>query len=115
MAKNGQSSNELTNNDLQMVLEAVYPISSDNVINFGLKLGLTRDNILTLEVQYHQNMKHCLTEILNQRLQPPLLTWSDIVQALETQTVGEHALARNIQSQYISPSSDCQVRYVPRH
>ena len=101
-----QSSSELTSNDLQEVLDAVYSISPDNVINFGLKLGVTRDQILAFETQYNRNMKHCLREILNERLkQLPPLTWSDVLQALESRAVGEGALASSIEFQYISPSS----------
>ena len=101
-----QPSSELTSNDLQEVLDAVYSISPDNVVNFGLKLGVTRDQISAFESQYNRNMKHCLREILNNRLkQLPLLTWREVVQALESRAVGEGALARSIERQYISPSS----------
>ena len=101
-----QSSSELTSSDLQEVLDAVYSISPDNVVNFGLKLGVTRDQISAFEMQYNRNMKHCLREILNNRLkQLPLLTWSDVVQALESRAVSEGALACSIQLQYISLSS----------
>ena len=99
-----QSSSELTSNDLQEVLDAVYSISSDNVVNFGLKLGVTRDQISSFETQYHRNMKHCLREILNNRLkQLPPLTWSDVVQALESRAVGEGALASSIHLSLSSP------------
>ena len=101
-----QASSELTSNDLQEVLDAVYSISPDNVVNFGLKLGVTRDQISAFETQYNRNMKHCLREILNNRLkQLPLLTWREVVQALESRAVGEGALARSIQLQYTSLSS----------
>ena len=51
-------------------------------------------------------MKHCLREILNNRLkQLPLLTWREVVQALESRAVGEGALASSIQFQYTSLSS----------
>ena len=101
-----QSSSELTSNDLQEVLDAVYSISPDNVVNFGLKLGVTRDQILAFETQYNRNMKHCLREILNNRLkQLPLLTWREVVQALESQAVGEGVLASSIEFQYTSLSS----------
>ena len=101
-----QSSSELTSSDLQEVLDAVYSISPDNVINFGLKLGVTRDQISAFETQYNRNMKHCLREILNKRLkQLPLLTWREVVQALESRAIGEGALASSIEFQYISLSS----------
>ena len=101
-----QSSSELTSNDLQEVLDAVYSISPDNVVNFGLKLGVTRDQISAFETQCNRNMKHCLREILNYRLkQLPLLTWREVVQALESRAVGEGALASSIEFQYISLSS----------
>ena len=109
MAMNSQvlePSSELTSNDLQEVLDAVYSISPDNVVNFGLKLGVTRDQISAFETQYHRNMKHCLREILNNRLkQLPLLTWRELVQALESRAVGEGALASSIQFKYLSLSS----------
>ena len=101
-----QPSSELTSNDLQEVLDAVYSISPDNVVNFGLKLGVTRDQILAFETQYNRNMKHCLREILNNRLkQLPLLTWREVVQALESRAVGEGVLASSIEFQYTSLSS----------
>ena len=100
-----QPSSELTSNDLQEVLDAVYSISPDNVVNFGLKLGVTRDQISAFETQYNRNMKHCLREILNNRLkQLPPLTWREVVQALESRAVGEGALASSIQFQYTSLS-----------
>ena len=101
-----QPSSELASNDLQEVLDAVYSISPDNVVNFGLELGVTRDQISAFETQYNRNMKHCLREILNNRLkQLPLLTWREVVQALESRAVGEGALASSIEFQYISLSS----------
>ena len=111
-----QPSSVLTSNDLQEVLDAVYSISPDNVINFGLKLGVTRDQISALETQYNRNMKHCLREILNNRLkQLPPLTWSEVVQALESQAVGEDALAYSIELQYMSLSSPVRGPSDRRH
>ena len=103
------SSCKLTSNDLQQVLNALSSISPHKVINFGLALNVTRNEIATFEIRYSQNMDDCLREILNLRLsQLPPLTWCDIVTALRYPAVNQPDLARQIESQYISPSLDPQ-------
>ena len=103
------SSCKLTSNDLQQVLNALSSISPHKVINFGLALNVTRNEIAAFEIRYSQNMDDCLREILNLRLsQLPPLTWCDIATALRYPAVNQPDLARQIESQYISPSLDPQ-------
>ena len=103
------SSCKLTSNDLQQVLNALSFISPHKVINFGLALNVTRNEIEAFEIRYSLKMDDCLREILNLRLsQLPPLTWCDIVTALRYPAVNQPDLARQIESQYISPSLDPQ-------
>ena len=110
MARNSpqsSSSCKLTSNDLQQVLNALSSISPHKVINFGLALNVTRNEIAAFEIRYSQNMDDCLREILNLRLrQLPPLTWRDITTALRSPSVNHPHLAGDIQSQYISPYFD---------
>ena len=97
-------SGELTSDDLQEVFEALYSIASGNIINFGLKLKVSRNVIQSFELKC-ADIYDVLREILHTRLnQLPLLTWHDIVQILQSPTVQQHDLARTIESQYITAS-----------
>ena len=96
-------SGDLTSEDLQEVFEAVYSITP-NYVPFGMKLNVPLHTIRVLERQY-STPYDCLLEILDFRLkQLPLLTWHDIVRALQSPTVQQHDLARTIESQYITAS-----------
>ena len=96
------SSCKLTSNDLQQVLNALSSISPHKVINFGLALNVTRNEIEAFEIRYSQNMDDCLREILNLRLsQLPPLTWDDIVTALRSDSIKQHSLASQIKQKYL--------------
>ena len=97
-------SGELTSDDLQEVFEALYSIAPGKVINFGLKLKVSRNVIQSFELRW-ADIYDVLREILHARLnQLPHLTWHDIVRALQSPTVQQHDLARTIESQYITAS-----------
>ena len=95
----------LSSDDLQEVLDAVYHISPHKVINFGLKIGVSRNRSEVFEIKYNGDMEHCLREILNEclKLVPPL-TWHDIVRALRAPSVKEDQLARQIECRYMTHS-----------
>ena len=108
MAMSSQSqssqSGELTSDDLQEVFEALYSIAPGKVINFGLKLKVSRNVIQSFELRC-ADIYDILREILHARLnQLPPLTWHDIVRILQSPTVQQHDLARTIESQYITAS-----------
>ena len=97
-------SGELTSDDFQEVFEALYSIAPGKVINFGLKLKVSRNVIQSFELRC-ADIYDVLREILHTRLnQLPPLTWQDIVRALQSPTVQQHDLARTIESQYITAS-----------
>ena len=97
-------SGELTSDDLQEVFEALYSIAPGKVINFGLKLKVSRNVIQSFELRC-ADIYDILREILHARLnQLPPLTWHDIVRILQSPTVQQHDLARTIESQYITAS-----------
>ena len=107
MAMSSQSqssqSGQLTSDDLQEVFEALYSITP-NYVPFGMKINVPLHTIRVLERQY-STPYDCLLEILDFRLkQLPLLTWHDVVRALQSPTVQQHDLARTIESQYITVS-----------
>ena len=94
----------LTSDDLQEVFEALYSIAPGKVINFGLKLKVSRNVIQSFELRC-ADIYDILREILDYRLnQLPPLTWHDIVRILQSPTVQQHDLARTIESQYITAS-----------
>ena len=96
-------SGELTSDDLQEVFEALYSITP-NYVPFGMKLNVPLSTISGIQMRY-ATPYDILLKILDYRLkQLPLLTWHDIVQALQSPTVQQHDLARTIESQYITAS-----------
>ena len=96
-------SGELTSDDLQEVFEALYSITP-NYVPFGMKLNIPLSTISGIQMRY-ATPYDCLLKMLCYRLnQLPLLTWCDIVQALQSPTVQQHDLARTIESQYITAS-----------
>ena len=80
-------------------------MSPSNVVNFGLRLNITRNVIEGFEIRHNRDMNQCLREILDNRLKrEPPLTWPDIVTALRADSVGESRLAREIEARHM-PSS----------
>ena len=96
-------SGQLTSDDLQEVFLALHSIAPYYVL-FGMKINVHLSTISEIQMRY-ATPYDCLLKILDYRLkQLPLLTWCDIVQALQSPTVQQHDLARTIESQYITAS-----------
>ena len=98
---------ELTINDLPHLCNTLNPVAS-KCSALGLQLGVEYPQIRNIEHNY-RTCEDQLREIISERLkQDPPLTWHEIVTALRSPNVGEHSLASQIESQYISPSLDPQ-------
>ena len=111
MANNIRFLIKLSCDDVIEILDELFPISPDNVINFGLKLKVSRNTIRQFEIQYNRNMSDVLREILYERVkQESPLTRSEIVTALRSPSVKEHELANRIESQY-----NIMPRQAPQH
>ena len=98
---------ELTSNDLPLLCNTLNPVAS-NCFALGLQLGVEESRIRTIIANDKNDCEAQLREIISKRLKHPPLKWHDIVTALRSPTVGENSLASQIESQYISPSSDPQ-------
>jgi len=87
----------LTTTDLPELENILHTVAHRSTA-FGLQLGVNHPTIQAIQVQY-ANPYDQLREILSYRLkQLPLLTRSDIVQALRSNAVQENLLASEIES-----------------
>ena len=89
---------ELTNNDLALLLETLNPVAS-KCHNLGVHLGLSSSQLHALDHDYRR-CEDQLREIISERLrQESPLTWHDIARALRA--VSENRLASEIENKYI--------------
>ena len=75
-------------------------------MKIGLLLDLKWSNLTAIEAQ-HRDIERCLTEMLTlwlKQVDPPP-TWSSLVAALQHHTIGEGALAEQVESKYIHQCS----------
>ena len=92
-------SRELGVKDLSDLYEDLYPVRT-KYRGFGLKIGVGLDEIKDIESN-NKDSGNCLLEILSSRLKrKPALTCNDIDKALRSQTVDEHTLADEFQSNF---------------
>ena len=80
----------------------------DSVVNWyllGVKLGMKAHELATIEKNHHGDNERCKLEMLNQSLRSAKLSsWRVVTDAL--QEMGEHVVARKIQTKYCSSSTD---------
>ena len=94
-----QSPDELGEDDLNVVLEALHPVAAKYLF-LGVAMKVKMSEIEKIESQYSDPNK-CLLKVLSVRLkQIPSLTWTDIDTALRSGPVGEVKLANRIREQY---------------
>ena len=105
-----QSPDELSEDDLNVVLEALHPVAAKYLF-LGVAMKVKMSEIEKIESQYSDPNK-CLLKVLSVRLkQIPSLTWRDIDTALRSGPVGEVKLANRIRKQYghLYPSSQASL------
>ena len=91
--------------DLADLCEALYRVSTKYVF-FGLRVGLQISEIRDIEAN-NRNTANCLLEVLSMRLKKnPALTCTDIVNALESQSLGEQQLAEEFRKKFEYPSDN---------
>ena len=101
-----QSTDELGEDDLNVVLEALHPAAAKYLF-LGVAMNVKMNEIEKIESQCSDPNK-CLLKVLSVRLkQIPSLTWRDIDTALRSGSVQEVRLANSIREQYehLYPSS----------
>ena len=105
-----QSPDELGEDDLNVVLEALHPVAAKYLF-LGVAMKVKMNEIEKIKMQC-SNPDECLLKILSFRLnQIPSLTWRDIDTALRSGPVGEVKLANRIRKQYghLYPSSQASL------
>ena len=96
-----QDCNELTSNDLALLVNTLSPVAS-KCASFGLQVGLQYSQLRAIEYD-HKRCEDQLREILAVRLKErPPLTWRDIISALEAPAMMENRLARQIEAQFVN-------------
>ena len=96
----GQESEELNEDDLSVIFEALHPIAGKYLV-FGIRIKVKMNEIEKIQEQCNNNPNECLLKILSFRLkQLPALTWDDIDKALRSGVVGEVRLADRIKKEY---------------
>ena len=91
---------ELTNNDLALLLNTLNPVTS-KCFALGLQLGVTYPQLRKIEYEYRR-CDDQLREIISERLrQESPLTWHDIARALRAGSVSENRLASEIENKYV--------------
>ena len=94
-----QSPDELGEDDLNVVLEALHPVAAKYMF-LGVAMKVKMNEIKKIQKRCSDH-DECLLEVLSVRLkQIPPLTWRDIDTALRSDTVGEPQLADRIRRQY---------------
>ena len=105
-----QSPDELGEDDLNVVLEALHPVAAKYLF-LGVAMKVKMNEIKKIQKRC-SDPDECLLEVLLLRLkQIPSLTWRDIDTALRSGPVGEVRLANRIREQYghLYPSSQASL------
>ena len=94
---------QLSINDLSVVMEELNDVRA-KWYNIGLQLHVSVGTLDAIKEQY-DDLSHCLRETLKTWLKtsPSPPTWSNIVDALRSSTVGEVRLAADLEHKYCSP------------
>ena len=90
----------LTENDLRDVQNAICT-ARDKWFQIGQQLVIFPSTLNDI-TRKHRDATDCITEMLHEWLNsiPSPLTWSNLVQALSSASVGEKRLAEEIREQY---------------
>ena len=103
---------QLSCDDLRLVLNEVWPASS-KWFNIGLELGLEVSDLNVINKSSNRDVDWCLLGCLKVWLRGshPLPTWSAMIKALRSPTVGFAALADRIVEKYGKES----IIYLHKH
>ena len=95
---------QLSVDDLQVVREELNDVRA-KWYDIGIQLRVNIGTLDAIEKQYLNNPSDCLRETLTTWLKsyPPSPTWSKVVDALSSKTVGETRLAANLEQKHCSP------------
>ena len=102
MTRSHPAGQQLSVDDLVVLLEELYNARA-NWYNIGMKLGVSVGTLKAIEKQY-SDPSDCLRETLTTWLKScsPPPTWSKVVEALNSNAVGEGSLATNLKRKYCS-------------
>ena len=107
---------QLSVDDLAVLLEELISVCA-KWYNIGMKLGLRVGRLDAIRTQYN-DLSDCLRETLAAWLRacPTPTTWSKVVEALNSATVDESALATSLEHRYCSSTPpDTTTPSHPQH
>ena len=109
MSSSQPAGQHLCVDDLHVVMEELNGVIA-KWYNIGVQLGVSVGTLKAIEKQY-SDPTDCLRETLTTWLKsyPPIPTWSKVVEALRSRTVGETRLAADLEWKYCS--SDLEWKY----
>ena len=85
--------------------------------NIGLQLHVSNDTLHVIKNDPKlKTMEEQLREMLDGRIKQGDLTWDEVVEALEDNTVKEKELAKTIRNKYINPQpsmSELKIYFLP--
>ena len=101
---NQPAGQQLSVNDLHTVMEELNNVRA-KWYDIGVQLRVNIGTLDAIKEQYLNNPSDCLRETLTTWLKsyPPHSTWSKVVDALKSSTVGEARLAADLEQKYCSP------------
>ena len=100
----------MNQDDLREILEELSTKSS-KWYNIGVQLKVDKDQLDNIKAQWSDS-KDQLREMIDERLkQTSPLTWSDIVAALRSKTIGEERLAAQIEKKHGISSNQPETQH----
>ena len=103
MTRSHPAGQQLSVDDLVVLLEELYNARA-KWYNIGMKLGVNIGTLKAIEKQYLNDPSDCLRETLTTWLKSysPPPTWSKVMEALNSNAVGEESLATSLKRKYCS-------------
>ena len=104
MSHNQPAGQQLSVHDLHVVMEELNDVRA-NWYHIGMQLEVSVGTLKAIKEQYLNNPSDCLRETLTTWLKSstPHPTWSKVMDALRSSTVGESRLAADLEQKYCSP------------
>ena len=108
LMENRAETDEVTKEDIPELLNFLNPVAS-TCYHLGLQLGVDSGDIKNIREDYRM-VKDQLLEILIKRLKQGSLTWAALLKALESKSVGEKRLAKEIRLHFLTPLSPASAQ-----
>ena len=96
---------QLSINDLKIVREVLFKTRS-KWEDFGLELGINKDDIDAISKEKCGDTGECLRELLSGYLKKSSASWLSVVSALKAESVGYNQLANEIEAKFLASSTN---------